>query len=545
MNATMIRRGMSLVVTGLVLIAMAAPCAADFDNDGYADLVVSAKWKSVDTVIQAGLVMEVDGGSGGITLTDRLWHQDMGLLEECDAVDLFGGSLAIGDFDGDGYQDLAVGVPTENAGGVVDAGLFHVIYGAGSGLTTVGNQIFSQEDATIHSDSENTDLFGFALAAADFNGDGFDDLAVGAPREDLDAIVDAGAVVVLFGTSGGLDSSGSQWIIQSDADGTNEAYDNFGESLVAGDFDGDGFADLAIGAPGEGQDGLNQVGHVNVMYGTASGLEDSSFNDAWHQNSIGISGNCEVGDRFGETLAAGDFNNDGRDDLVIGVPGEDVETGGDFTDAGMVHVIFGSTFGLASAGSQLLYQSSFGPNSSEDDDHFGYSLVAADFNGDGFEDLVIGTPDEDWGTMTDMGVIEFLPGSSSGVDWTASVLINEDHLDNDGVITSDEKFGFALAAGDIDGDGYNDLIVSAPYENSGGEADSGTVHVLYGTAAGLSMDNDSFDQCSADYAGDCEPDDKFGWALAALPKEAGPVDTPIFSDNFESGNLSAWDGTSP
>jgi hypothetical protein len=523
------------------------PAFADFDNDGFEDLVSNSPYKTVSGQNRAGLVLEVDGGAWGITTTDRLWHQDAGLAEVAEVNDYFGRTLAIGDFDGDGYHDLAVGVLFEDLSGLVNAGVVHIIYGTSTGLSANGDQLFDQEDATSATTVEADDRFGFSLAAGDFNGDGYDDLAVGSPTEDINADVDAGVVIVMYGSSSGLTGSGSQWIDQADVDGTVEEGDYFGHALVAGDFDGDGYADLAIGATGEDLGGFENAGCVNVVYGSTSGLYASSFDDLWHQNRAGIAGNCEADDRFGATLAAADFDGDGKDDLVIGVPGEDVETGGDFEDAGMIHVIYGTTFGLSSGGSQLMYQNNFHTTwtASEDGDGFGASLAAADFNGDGYADLVVGTPKEDWNSDVDAGVIQFIPGTSGGLDPAAADGFTEDDLLNGAAINGGEQFGYALAAGDINNDGYNDLAIGTPFEDLSGSADAGTVFVIYGQASGFSMDNDYFDHCTSGYEGDCDPGDSFGMALAAVPRKTTVGGDAIFSNGFESGTASAWSSIVP
>ena len=166
--------------------------------------------------------------------------------------------------------------------------------------------------------------------AGDFNGDGFDDIAVGAPDENVGAVADAGVVHVLHGSAAGLTGTGSQYWSQAVAgilDGV-EVGDRFGASLAAGDVDGGGHADLVAGAPGESVGAVADAGVVHVLLGTGAGLA-SAGNQLWGQNSAGISDSAEAGDGFGSAVAAGDFTDDGRTDLAIGAPGEDVGTAGD------------------------------------------------------------------------------------------------------------------------------------------------------------------------------------------------------------------------
>lgn len=540
-NARVLRTSVACMAAAILTIAAIDAEAADFNNDGFADLAVGSITEEINSQIKAGMVMEVKGGAIGITSDEHLWHQDAGLAEACEPDDYFGWALAVGDFDGDDHMDLAVGVPREEVGGVNQAGVVHVIYGGGSGLTTTGDQLFDQDNATTGSYTEADDWFGAALAVGDFNNDGYDDLAIGAPYEDLGTTVDAGAVLVLFGAGSGLDATGSQWIVQAEIVGVAEPGDTFGSALAAADFDGDGFDDLAIGVPGQTVGSATGAGVVNLKWGSASGLVGSPDVDQWHQDRSGIAGSCEADDAFGNHLAAADFNADGFDDLVVGVWREDIEPN---VDSGAMHIIDGSAAGLTATGSQLFYQDNFGTNTSETGDRFGYSFAAADFNNDGYADLVVGTPWEDWAAVVDVGMVQFIPGSAGGLDGASGVSITENDLLNGAAQSGGEQFGRALAAGDFNNDGFNDLAVGTPYEDLSGQTDAGTVYVLYGITTGLSLDNDYLDQCTAGYGGTCESNDGFGMTLAARPISAAGG-SEIFSNGFESGNTAAWDSTVP
>jgi FG-GAP repeat len=206
------------------------------------------------------------------------------------------------DFNGDGAADLAIGAPGENN----SAGAVHVLYGsAPTGLTATGSQLWWQDSPGIAGDTEPGDEFGSALTAGDFNGDTQADLAIGAPGENGFA----GLVHVLYGSEpAGLTATGSQVWSQNSPGiaGGSEPDDIFGEALAAGDFNGDGAADLAIGAPGEN----DFAGLAHVLYGSAAGLT-ATGSQAWSQNSPGIADVAEASDVFGETLAAGTLSIDG------------------------------------------------------------------------------------------------------------------------------------------------------------------------------------------------------------------------------------------
>src|SRR5439155_14715742 len=162
---------------------------------------------------------------------------------------------------------------------------------------------------------------GFAAAVGDFNADGFSALAVGVPFESIGSTASAGAVAILYGSlAAGLTSDGNQFWSQ-DSPGVldqAEAGDQFGSSVAVGDFNGDGFADLAVGVPGED----DHRGAVNVLYGSAAGLS-SAGNQFWNQDSPGVLGTKAADDNFGSALAAGDFGLGAESDLAVGSPYDD------------------------------------------------------------------------------------------------------------------------------------------------------------------------------------------------------------------------------
>src|SRR4051812_24459949 len=142
------------------------------------------------------------------------------------------------DFNGDGFADMPVGVPLEDFAGQIDAGAVNIIYGTASGLRASRDQFWTQNSASIKDLCEAGDRFGSALAWGDFNGDGFDDLAIGVPNEDIGGFMDAGAVTVLYGSADGLSAAGNQFWSQNTAGilGTSDVGDQFGSTLAVGDF---------------------------------------------------------------------------------------------------------------------------------------------------------------------------------------------------------------------------------------------------------------------------------------------------------------------
>ncbi len=268
--------------------------------------------------------------------------------------------------------------------------------------------------------NEDGDLFGQSAATGDFNGDGFDDLIVGAPGESPGPDPQSGAAFVFDGSSAGLTTG--RLLTQTDAQGINEADDRFGWSFAVGDFNGDGFEDVAVGGPGESPGSDPKSGAVFIFMGAPSGLT----NGKW-MTQEDARGTNKTGDLFGQALAAGDFNNDGFDDLVVGEPGHDGASG-------QGHFFPGSSSGLNEGVS--FTQTDFG-GVNEPGDQFGHSLATGDFNGP-----------------------QTLAGGS-----------NE----------AGDLFGSSVMTGDFDNDGVDDMVVGAPGESPGPDPQSGAVFLFEAT----------------------------------------------------------------
>ena len=412
------------------------------------------------------------------------------------------------DFNGDGFVDLAVGVPFEDFFAVND-GAVNVIYGSAGGLTAANNDVWSQNSPGVLGVAEAGDLFGYSLAAADYNGDGFTDLAIGVPDEDQAATND-GAVNILYGSANGLTATGNQ-VWSQDSTGIAdiaEAGDRFGYSLATGDFTGNGIADLAVGVPFEDQ-GATDTGVVNVIIGRPGGLTADST-QLWSQNSTGIADTAEAGDRFGYSLATGDFTGNGIADLAVGVPFEDQGA----TDTGVVNVIIGRPGGLTADSTQLWSQNSTGiADTAETGDRFGYSLATGDFTGNGIADLAVGVPFEDQGA-TDTGVVNVIIGRPGGLTADSTQLWSQNSTGIADTAETGDRFGYSLATGDFTGNGIADLAVGVPFEDQGA-TDTGVVNVIIGRPGGLTADSTQlWSQNSTGIADTAETGDRFGYSLA-------------------------------
>jgi hypothetical protein len=259
---------------------------------------------------------------------------------------------------------------------------------------------------------------------ADFNNDGFADLAVGIVSENLGAISNGGAVNVLYGAAGGLTGAGSQLFTQNSpgVPGVAEPGDGFGDALAVGDFDGDGFADLAVGGSVEAVGSDVDAGAVNVLYGAAGGVTGAG-SQLFTQDRPGVGGSAETEDNFGQVLAAGDFDGDRFADLTVGIWRENV---GATANGGAAQVLYGAAAGLTGSGSQFLTQDSPGvPGVVEGDDEFGFAVGAGDVDSDGFTDLAVGAPGEDYGSAERGGAVNLLPGSAAGLSGSGSQLLTQ------------------------------------------------------------------------------------------------------------------------
>ncbi|HEX2060870.1 MAG TPA: hypothetical protein VHK90_09010 [Thermoanaerobaculia bacterium] len=298
------------------------------------------------------------------------------------------------------------------------------------------------------------------------------------------------------------------------------------------DFNGDGFDDLAVGAPLEDDGAVADSGGINIMYGTLGGLPTGS--DYWDQTLIGIAGVVnQPGDLFGRSLAWGDFNGDGFDDIAVGVPGKNGDTGA-------VIVVYGSAIGIDPFGAvapQVWHQNTFGvPEVADPGDRCGWSVTAGDFDGDGFDDLVFGCPTEAF-VAAGEGVAIALYGTAGGLTAAAAELWHQDIAGILDVAEPSDHFAMSLTTGDFDGDGNDDLAVGVPHEDVAATADAGAVHVIYGMAAvGLDVaGNDFGHQAIAGMLGAAAAGDAFATAVAAADFDADGFDDLAVGVPFDDG----------
>jgi len=415
-------------------------CAGDLDGDGYDDIVVGAhKYNDATVGGDSGAAHILYGpvSLGSMSLADA----DARLIGEV-ASDLAGYAVnGAGDVDGDGFDDVLVGSYAHDGAGS-NAGATWLVNGPITG--EVG---LASADAIINGTNAG-DGFGVAVnSAGDLNGDGYDDLIMGAYGYQSSK----GATYVFFGPVTGefkSDTADAGFV------GSN-ASDSLGWSVApAGDLDGDGYDDIVIGS---NQGGADDAGEVYVYYGDAAG----SFSD--YAFITGVSSADYAGQ---DVRGAGDLNGDGYDDIVIGAYGEDSQGGG----AGATYVLYGPVVGDVdlSAGADAVIYGEVGGDTS------GYSVAGVgDVNGDGWDDLMIGAYNNDQGG-SNAGAAYLVYGPVEG-----EFDLTEADVRFTGESNGDSAGRYVSAAGDVNADGYADMLVGAQYDDDAG-TDAGAAYLIYG-----------------------------------------------------------------
>jgi hypothetical protein len=452
------------------------------------------------------------------------------------------------DFNGDGYDDLVVPAPGESQGSISRTGAITVVYGSASGLSGTGSATFTQDSGGVPSTSAKRNFWGRTVATGDFNGDGFDDIAIGS-QQTVGSVARAGTVTILYGGAAGVLGLGSptpQLFTATSANvpAMNTTYAYFGGSLAVGDFNGDGIDDLAVGAPGATVAKAVNAGAVTVLQGSLTGLQATGLDITQHQ---GAAGYPEFGDGFGSSLAAGDLDGDHYGDLIVGTPGEDA---GSTIDVGVVDVLRGSATGLSGAqdinfvnaplpvaanrrlGANVAVQSFNGTDTGwvyapghlssgwiEQIDmthhvllahstgtagaQHGISMVFGSFSSAAAPSMAIGEP---YANGSAGGQVQVRDGSNGAT-------ISQDTPGVQGGSEHGGAFGLNLSVGDYNHDGLDDIAIGVPFESFGSIYHAGAFYVFYGDAAGTThsaLHSHLFTQETAGIPGSSESRDLFG-----------------------------------
>lgn len=410
--------------------------AGDVNGDGFSDIIVGAPFFD-NPQINEGAAFIYHGSAAGLnyissaTLTANQNGSQMGYAVS-----------SAGDVNGDGYDDVIVGAPYFDNGETNEGAAF-IYYGSASGISLNGFVTLEGNQAEAN--------MGFSVASAgDINGDGYADILVGAPLYD-DAQTNTGRVFIFHGSPGGLNPQSASTL------SFNQLGCRFGHAAAGGgDVNGDGFSDIIIGAPGY-SNVQNGEGAAFVYYGSESGILN---------NALILESNKTGSFMGGSVSGAGDINGDGYSDVIAGAhfynDGEVLE--------GAAFVYYGSQSGIDIQTGDILQinepQAALGTSVS----------CAGDVNGDGFSDVIVGADHYIANQKMQGGAFVF-HGSSSGIDPVAKTTL----LGNQ----EGAHMGYAVSgAGDLNGDGYADVVVGASLYN-GGQAEEGALFVYHGSPTGI------------------------------------------------------------
>ncbi|MFI1885323.1 VCBS repeat-containing protein [Streptomyces jumonjinensis] len=393
------------------------------------------------------------------------------------------------DLNKDGYRDLVTAAPDATVAGAKKAGAVVVQYGSASGPGK--RVVLTQNSPGVPGTAEAGDRFGAAVAVADYDGDGHQDLFAGSPGESLGSDTGAGSLVVLWGAKSGP----GKGVSIPEPDRYRDAH---GRSFAVADFTGDGAADLALGGDdcwvytvhGDGDRSIPQyTGGISADCYGGYGIDAlTAVEDGGRSHLIvtgrgsgtllfrgtSANGGLDHGHPLpsGSSVAVADFNRDGRMDAAIGDP--------DAPGGGRVSIVHGVAGGVSPA--TVIDQSSAGvPGTAEAGDRFGAAVWAGDITKDGHRELVIGAPGEDLGAASDAGQITVVRGTAAGLDTTGATAYTQSTQGVPGGSERGDRFGSAVLLADVTKDGYGDLAIGAEGENSS----AGALTWLRGTSKGL------------------------------------------------------------
>lgn len=409
--------------------------AGDVNGDGYSDMIIGAVFYELNFLTE-GAAFIYHGSANGISTVP--------------ATTIYGNQFAsymgfsvstAGDANGDGYSDIIVGADGYN--GYQGAALAY--YGSPSGINAGSPTVLTinQADARM----------GQSVACAgDINADGYSDVVIGATYYD-NGQINEGAAIVYYGSATGLDNTNFTILEE------NQDFANMGISCTgAGDVNADGYSDIIVGAIGY-SNGQNDEGVAFVYHGTATGI-NTTYSALLEPNEVDAVMGFSVS-------SAGDVNGDGYSDVIVGA----LWLNGATTNEGGAFVFHGGAAGVSTTASSTLL-------CNQANAEMGSSVaLAGDLNGDGYSDVIVGARAYDNGE-TDEGVAFVYEGSATGISTLPVVTLEVDQ--------AGASFGFAVAsAGDLNGDGYSDLVVGANgFDN--GENDEGAAFVYHGAPSGIS-----------------------------------------------------------
>ncbi len=414
----------------------------DVNGDGYGDVVVGA---FKDTAYR-GKVFIFHGSGAGITSVDTTTAARIIQGATMPApTSRFGRNAALGDFNGDGFADVAVAATVYNG----SQGATYIFHGGPGGITAIDTTAANQ---TIV--GNGTEAFSSPLAAADINADGYSDLLAGA----VSASASLGMAYLFYGGASGIataTSTAAPVKFQGEA-----ATGQFSSSIVTGDFDNDGFSDVAIGAPAVS----TNFGRAYLFYGTAGGFAPGTYTATFPGNTISTGA---ANNFMGGSMAAGDINGDGATDLVMGGYGA-------AASASLLRVFYGAT-------SSRPLQNNTAPIATTITEvtngvFFTTAIAISDTNSDGFEDVMVGAH----GAAINAGYAAIFFGQAAPLSVTTPAAAGYMRT---GLTAVGEQFARGLGTSDVNGDGYPDMLIGANFVST----DAGRAFIFHGAAGAPGM----------------------------------------------------------
>jgi hypothetical protein len=453
--------------------------AGDVNGDGFGDVVVGSRLYNGGHPQEGGAYVFVGSASG---IADGNPTSARARLEP-NATGAQGGSgVAAGDVNGDGYSDVIVGAQNYNGGQSLEGGVF--VYLGGPAFGALDPPVFR----LLESDEVGA-AFGASVGAGDVNGDGYADVMAGANSADGGGSNEGVAALYLGG--GGTILASATPAFNSRLE-SNKVSTGLGESVAsAGDVNGDGFADVIVGAPGYDFGAGDDRGAAFVFLGSIAGIPNGNPGTAATRLEAD---EANLQTRFGTSVAsAGDVNGDGYADVIVGAPFYVTESG----TQGAAFLYLGSISGIPHGDLETAaVQLEAAPGSGQE---FGARVASAgDVNGDGYSDVIVGAYREDAAYL-----FFGSPTLPSGSVVPPTRLVSEPF----------SSFGLAVgSAGDVNGDGFADALVAAPFQDVGLAEDAGSVFIFHGSATGIS----SGDASSADGRIDGISGASLGWGAGSV-----------------------------
>ncbi|MFT4974447.1 MAG: hypothetical protein ACI8S6_000329 [Myxococcota bacterium] len=434
--------------------------AGDVNGDGLSDLLVGQPQDDLAYLLfgAASIVGADFSSAAAVSLT----------YDESDSPDL-ADTVLLADIDGDGLDDLLLGAPTDDTS-ATNAG---AVYGIAGG--TVASTISLPDDADLvlgGPASVGDARAGSALASADLDGDGYNDLIVGAPYADTSA-TQAGGVYLWYGALTSLDG------LEDDVDSGDllrgtDTTDWAGHAVAARDVDGDGLSEILVGAPNVDDTDSN----IGAVYYVAGALSVAAVRDLDTDSELTIFGD-DAGDKAGSAVGLGDVDGDSYGDLFFGAPHADIGASG----AGVAYAFFDPA-GLTGS-SYAASDADFVAYATTANASFGAPLVSHDLDGDGVEELLVAGPNEQM-SVSGAGSVRIFDASSA-----ATVAASDAESLLMGTVSAGQ-LGAALAiAEDMSGDGYIDILSGSPYADYG-VTGAGVVHLWSIQPAFDDVDGDGF-----------------------------------------------------